>query len=161
MIASTHRILDRSFQIDDVQSYCRTAGQVNSLKRGGISALPNGQCRRFELSKIGAILNLAGFDVKETTEAFPYGGHFPFTVYGVPGIMMSRPNMHFFMRWQHHSAHDNLEEVAVEEAAKAVRGVAGTVHALANNPRRPFRRGLPQPLRSQTLRFRARFVRDR
>ena len=100
-----------------------------------------------------SMLAKAGFDAKETVEAFPYGDHFPFTVYGIPAISISRPNMHYFMRWQHHSAHDNLNEVCVDEAAKAVRAVAAVIKTLAGKPRWPFGGGLSGEQKRQTLKF--------
>ena len=68
-------------------------------------------------------------------------------------MTLSRPNMNSFMRWQHHSAFDNLDEVSVPETAKAVRAMAGLVTFLMNRAQWPFRRGLSAGQRAQTLQF--------
>jgi aminopeptidase YwaD len=141
------------------------------------------QAHRGELAKIGAILNMdgissvlghnvvlragenrfgefvmstlvkAGFYAKELTDAFPYADHFPFAAFGIPAITMSRPNMNSFMRWQHHSIHDNLDEISLDEAAKAASGLAAVLSVLANSAQWPFSRGLPEPQRTQTRNY--------
>ncbi len=85
-----------------------------------------------------------GLDVKETNILSPYGDHFPFSVYGIPSMTLSRPNLHFFMSWKHHSLHDTLDEVSVEAAAKIIRALAGVISSLAAREKWPFARGLPR-----------------
>jgi aminopeptidase YwaD len=105
-----------------------------------------GRCVRERLAR-------NGLDVTVSTEISPFGDHFPFSVYGIPALTLSRPNMNSFMRWQHHSAHDNLREVSVEVTVRAVGAVAGLTAFLARSPKWPFGPGLDPTQRAQTHQF--------
>jgi len=93
----------------------------------------------------------AGVYVSTRAEAIPFADHFCFSVYGVPSLFLYRPNMSGSGRWQHHSEHDNLDNVSAEVVATLLRGAANVLLDAANRPRLPFRRGLPPALRSATL----------
>ena len=57
------------------------------------------------------------------------------------------------MRWQHHSAQDNLENVAVSEVARVVSALAKVTRTLAGARRWPFPRGLAPEQRAETARL--------
>jgi hypothetical protein len=57
------------------------------------------------------------------------------------------------MRWQHHSAYDDLDNVSVEELARVVKAVASVTQLLASTARWPFRRGLAPEQRAETARL--------
>ena len=79
-----------------------------------------------------------GLDARENAAPMPFADHFPFSVFGVPAVSFLRPNMDSGMRWQHHSAQDNLENVAVNELARVVSALAKVTRTLAAAPRLPF-----------------------
>jgi aminopeptidase YwaD len=141
------------------------------------------QKHRNELSKIGAVLNMdsiasvlghnvvlyaghpefgacvgnglraSGLDVRQSSEVCPFVDSFPFTVFGIPAMTLIRPNMNSLMRWQHHSAFDNLDEISLPETMTAVRGMAGLIYFLAAREKWPFQRGFSLAHRKQTHDF--------
>lgn len=118
------------------------------------SFLGHFQLWRAGSSEFGACLTQelgrCNLDVVEKTDVSPFGDHFPFTAFGIPAATLYRPNMDSGMRWQHHSAQDNLDEVSVNELGRAVRAVAGVVELLANDRAWPFQKGLPEPQKART-----------
>ena len=68
-------------------------------------------------------------------------------------MTLIRPNMNSLMRWQHHSAFDNLDEISLPETITAVRGMAGLIDFLAAREKWPFQRGLSLAHRKQTHDF--------
>ena len=98
-------------------------------------------------------LSLHGFDCVEKTMPMPFADHFPFSAFGVPAVTLMRPNMDNGMRWQHHSAQDNLANVSLSELGRVIRAVAGAAAALAASSRWPFRRGLAPEQQSETARL--------
>lgn len=91
---------------------------------------------------IARILAKHGLDVIDKPAPMPFADHFPFSIFGVPAVTFLRPNMDSGMRWQHHSAQDNLENVSVEELARVVGALESLVKWLANARRWPFGNGL-------------------
>ncbi|HEY5915319.1 MAG TPA: M20/M25/M40 family metallo-hydrolase [Verrucomicrobiae bacterium] len=87
-------------------------------------------------------LERAGLDVVEKTAPMPFADQFPFSVFGVPAVTFLRPNMDSGMRWQHHSAQDNLDNVSVTELARVIAALAAVVTSLSRSPRWPFGPGL-------------------
>jgi hypothetical protein len=57
------------------------------------------------------------------------------------------------MRWQHHSAHDNLDNVSAPELARVIRAVAGVAGTLAQASRWPFGRGVAPEQQAETERL--------
>jgi hypothetical protein len=57
------------------------------------------------------------------------------------------------MRWQHQSAQDNLENVAVTELARVVSALAALTRMLVGAKRWPFPRGLAPEQRAETARL--------
>jgi hypothetical protein len=94
-----------------------------------------------------------GLDVVEKTAAMPFADQFPFSVFGVPAVTFMRPNMDSGMRWQHHSAHDDLRNVSVEELARVVEAVGATASELARMEQWPFTGGLAPEQRAETARM--------
>src|SRR5260221_5950307 len=94
-----------------------------------------------------------GLDVVEKSAPMPFADHFPFSAFGVPSVTFMRPNMDSGMRWQHHSAQDNLENVSIDELMRVVRAVAGVVTGLSTRSRWPFGRGLAPEQRPETARM--------
>ena len=87
-------------------------------------------------------LERAGLDVVEKTAPMPFADQFPFSVFGVPAVTFLRPNMDSGMRWQHHSAQDNLDNVSVTELARVIAALTAVVTSLSRSPRWPFGPGL-------------------
>jgi hypothetical protein len=138
---------------------------------------------RSELTKLGVVLNLdsvssplghhwliragsnhfgewlverlgrAGLDVAEKTGTMPFADHFPFSAFGIPSVTFLRPNMDGGMRWQHHSAHDNLANVSADELIRVIDAVAQVTVELAQAPRWPFPRGLDKSQQAETARM--------
>ena len=138
---------------------------------------------RREIARIGAVLNLdsvasplghhwlirAGtndfgawlikrlrhhdLDAVEKPLPMPFADHFPFSAFGVPAVTFMRPNMDSGMRWQHHSAQDNLENVSIAELQRVIRAVGSVVVELARAARWPFGRGVAPEHRSETRRL--------
>ena len=104
-------------------------------------------------SWLGRRLSQAGLDTVEKSAPMPFADHFPFSAFGVPAVTFMRPNMDSGMRWQHHSAHDNLDNVSAEELARVVQAVAHVTGTLARSARWPFRRGLAPEQRRETARM--------
>jgi aminopeptidase YwaD len=98
-------------------------------------------------------LGQAGLEVVEKTPAMPFADQFPFSVFGVPAVTFMRPNMDSGMRWQHHSSHDNLDNVSVDELARVVNAVGRLTAELAGTARWPFGRGLAPYQRKDTIRM--------
>jgi hypothetical protein len=94
-----------------------------------------------------------GLDVVEKAAPMPFADHFPFSVFGIPAVTFMRPNMDSGMRWQHHSAQDNLSNVSVQELARVVEAVARITRTLAEQARWPFSQGLAPEQRKETARL--------
>ena len=94
-----------------------------------------------------------GLDVLEKPAPMPFADHFPFSAFGVPSVTFMRPNMDSGMRWQHHSAHDNLQNVSTTELVRVVVAVAGVALDLASNSRWAFPRGVEPEQRVETDRL--------
>ena len=82
--------------------------------------------------------------------ADPFADHFPFTVYGVPALWFFRENFPGG-RWQHHSIHDNLENVSVSVLTDLIAAVGGLILDAAGKPELPFPRGLEPGIRDKTM----------
>ena len=83
-------------------------------------------------------------------DAVPFADHFPFSVLGVPALWIFRQNFSGG-RWQHHSVHDNLENVSADVVVEMLAAVAGLLDEAANAEALPFGRGLDPALREATL----------
>ena len=62
-------------------------------------------------------------------------------------------NLDSGMRWQHHSAQDNLENVAVSEVVRVVSALANVTRTLAGARSWPFPRGLAPEQHAETARL--------
>jgi len=102
---------------------------------------------------ITRLLAQHGLDVIDKPAPMPFADHFPFSVFGVPAVTFLRPNMDSGMRWQHHSAQDNLDNVSVEELARVVGAAGELVKSLARAPRWSFGRGLAPGQAAETARL--------
>jgi aminopeptidase YwaD len=94
-----------------------------------------------------------GLDVVEKTAAMPFADHFPFSAFGVPSVTFMRPNMDSGMRWQHHSAQDNLDNLSMHEMTRVIKAVMGVTRSLARRPHWPFGRGVAPAQRAETARM--------
>jgi len=102
---------------------------------------------------IARILAKHSLDVIDKPAPMPFADHFPFSIFGVPAVTFLRPNMDSGMRWQHHSAQDNLENVSVEELARVVGALESLVKRLADARRWPFGSGLAPAQVAETARL--------
>ena len=102
--------------------------------------------KAFALRKLAG----AGLSVRPVTGAVPFSDHFCFSVYGVPTLWFHRPNFPGG-RWQHHSEHDNLENVSVSALAGIVQAAGALIVDSANRSRLPFPRGLSPAVKDRTL----------
>ncbi len=98
-------------------------------------------------------LAVRGLDVIDKPAPVPFADHFPFSVFGVPAVTFMRPNMDSGMRWQHHSAQDNLDNVSVEELTRVVGALEGLVKQLAQAGRWRFGPGLAPEQVAETSRL--------
>lgn len=98
-------------------------------------------------------LSFHGMDCVEKDMPMPFADHFPFSVFGVPSVTLMRPNMDSGMRWQHHSAQDNLGNISFTELARVISAVAGVVSTLAAGSRWRFGRGVAPEQRAETERL--------
>jgi len=87
-------------------------------------------------------LSRHGLDCIEKDQPMPFADHFPFSAFGVPAVTFMRPNMDSGMRWQHHSAQDNLGNVSPHELARVIDTVGGIASTLAGRSHWPFGRGV-------------------
>jgi len=94
-----------------------------------------------------------GLDAVEKAAPMPFADHFPFSVFGVPSVSFIRPNMDNGLRWQHHSAHDGLDNVSIVELSRVVQAIGALAAGLAAKPRWPFSRGLAPEQRAETARL--------
>ena len=69
----------------------------------------------------------------------PYADHFPFSAHGSPAVWLYRENFPG-ARWQHHSRHDNLENISASVAAELLAAVGSLIQTAASAPTLPFRR---------------------
>jgi hypothetical protein len=94
-----------------------------------------------------------GLDVVQKSQPMPFADHFPFSAFGVPSVTFMRPNMDGGMRWQHHSAHDNLKNVSLHELQRVIRAVAGVATDLAGAAHWRFARGVAPEHQAETARL--------
>jgi hypothetical protein len=94
-----------------------------------------------------------GLAAVEKTAPMPFADHFPFSAFGVSAVTFMRPNMDSGMRWQHHSAQDNLDNISVAELARVTRAVCGVSLFLSHASSWPFPRGLAPEQRAETARL--------
>jgi hypothetical protein len=95
-------------------------------------------------------LNRCGFDAAIHVNPMPFMDHFPFSVFGVPAVSFGRSNMQGGARWQHHSIHDNLTNVSVDEVIRVTRAVNHLIKNLCNHSRWNFPRGLDPSQKRET-----------
>ena len=98
------------------------------------------------------LLREKGLHVQLKREAVPFADHFPFTVYEVPSLWFFRENFPGG-RWQHHSVHDNLDNVSTSVLMDVVSAVCRLVEDAAMREVLPFARGLDPGIREKTLLF--------
>jgi len=77
-------------------------------------------------------------------EITPFFDTFPFNRAGVPSLCFMRPNF-VGGRWQHHSHHDTLENVSMDELRRLLAAVTPLIAGLASRFVWPFRTQLPRP----------------
>ena len=99
-----------------------------------------------------ARMQAAGLPVATNRRPNPFSDHFPFTVHGVPALWYYRENFPGG-RWQHHSPHDNLENVSVRVVAEVVEAAAALIADVASGETLPFTRGPDLDARGQTLAY--------
>jgi aminopeptidase YwaD len=96
------------------------------------------------------LLREKGMHVQLKREAVPFADHFPFTVYEVPSLWFFRENFPGG-RWQHHSVHDNLDNVSTSVLMDVVSAVCRLVEDAAVRDDLPFERGLDPGIRDKTM----------
>lgn len=94
-----------------------------------------------------------GLDTVEKPLPMPFADHFPFSAFDVPAVTFMRPNMDSGMRWQHHSAQDNLDNVSTDELQRVIQAVAGVGWELARSASWPFARGVAAEHQAETDRL--------
>ena len=75
-------------------------------------------------------------------EVTPFVDNFPFNAAGVPSLYFGRANC-TAGRWQHHSRHDTLENVSVDEVVRLLMGVTPLIKQLTRGRPWMFATGLP------------------
>ncbi|HUW82986.1 MAG TPA: M28 family peptidase [Phycisphaerae bacterium] len=98
-------------------------------------------------------LRRGGLYFQQEQPGTPFTDQFSFTAAGVPTVDFWRGNT-AGGRWQHHSVHDNLDNVSAEPVCDIVRAVAPLIQDLAAMSRPPFQsntnRRLAEQLRKLT-----------
>ncbi len=79
----------------------------------------------------------SGLPVAATDEVSPFADHFIFTAQGVAAFWFMRESFPAG-RWQHHSVHDNLENVSPSELSRLVRASLALIGTLSEAPRALF-----------------------
>lgn len=97
-------------------------------------------------------MRAGGINPVSIIEVCPFCDHFPFAVYGVPALWFHRVNMPGG-RWQHHSVHDNLDNVSPEIVAGLLTAVAKLIVKAADADTLPFPRSIEPHLRSATREY--------
>jgi hypothetical protein len=97
-------------------------------------------------------LAAGGLDVAVQSELTPFSDHFPFNRAGVSSLWFMRTNFPGG-RWQHHSAHDSLENVSVGEVQRLLQAVHPLVADLAARRTWPFAASLPAALHARARRI--------
>jgi Iap family predicted aminopeptidase len=98
----------------------------------------------------GDRLEANGLYVQIKNEVVPFADHFPFSVFGVPALWFFRENFPGG-RWQHHSVHDNLENVSVDILSEIVSAIGRLICDTARLENLPFGRELDHELKENTL----------
>ncbi|MBA7672002.1 hypothetical protein ES703_80173 [subsurface metagenome] len=93
-----------------------------------------------------------GIYVTACSKAVPFADHFVFSVFGVPALWFFRENFPGG-RWQHHSVHDNLENISPRVVAEFLSATGGMIADIARMVELPFSRGLDSNLRVKTLEY--------
>jgi carboxypeptidase Q len=93
-----------------------------------------------------------GLDVQVQREISPFFDQFPFNRAGVPSLGFYRQNFPGG-RWQHHSPHDNLDNVSVDVLRQLLGAVTPLLVSLANRRRWPFAARLPARQHAVALRL--------
>lgn len=75
-------------------------------------------------------------------EVTPFVDNFPFNFAGIPSLYFGRSNC-TRGRWQHHSRHDTLENVSVDEVIRLLAGITPLIAQLTRGSHWPFDGGLP------------------
>jgi hypothetical protein len=83
-----------------------------------------------------------GLDLEAKPEITPFSDQFPFNRVGVPSLWFQRPNFPGG-RWQHHSVHDSLENVSLDEVARLLHAAHPFITSLAAKTKWPFPSSLP------------------
>ena len=105
----------------------------------------------FEVSCIGSaalathverVLSRHGMDAVLGREVTPFVDNFPFNSVGIPSLYFGRSNC-TGGRWQHHSRHDTLENVSVDEVVRLIAGVTPLIVRLTRGSRWAFDGRLP------------------
>lgn len=96
------------------------------------------------------LLGNAGLHVQLKREVVPFADHFPFSVYQVPALWFFRENFPGG-RWQHHSIHDNLENVSAEVLADVVAASHALITNTAKAEEPAFGRDFAPGLRERTV----------
>jgi Zn-dependent M28 family amino/carboxypeptidase len=84
-----------------------------------------------------------GVDVVVRRQIVPFFDHFPFNRVGVPTLTLMRENFSGG-RWQHHSAHDSLENISASELQRLLDATTPLLTGLAAKRTLPFPPGLPR-----------------
>ncbi len=87
-------------------------------------------------------LRARGLATQTRREVTPFADQFPFNAAGIPSLFFMRANFPGG-RWQHHSAHDNLENVSVAPVLRLLAAAAPFIAGLARRARWPFPATLP------------------
>ena len=93
-----------------------------------------------------------GVDVVVRRQISPFFDHFPFNRVGIPSLTFMRENFPGG-RWQHHSPHDNLENVSAPELQRLLDALAPLLHGLAGARRLPFGATLPRDQQADARRL--------
>jgi hypothetical protein len=89
-----------------------------------------------------------GLGVQARRELTPFADQFPFNRAGVPSLCFMRPNF-AGGRWQHHSVHDNLDNISLPVLSRLLDAAGPLIDTLAQEAKWGFGTRLPVPVHAE------------
>lgn len=89
-----------------------------------------------------------GLGVQARRELTPFADQFPFNRVGIPSLCFMRPNF-AGGRWQHHSVHDNLDNVSLEVLSRLLDAAGPLIDTFAQEKKWGFAARLPAPIHAE------------
>jgi len=126
-VRAHRRELQRIALVVNIDSVASPLGHHGMLRSG------DEDCERYALR----LLARNGVDVQCSSAVVPFADHFCFSIYDVPALTFMRSNTPGG-RWQHHSLHDDLDNISPAVVADLLVGISALVRDAAGRRTLPF-----------------------